>query len=60
MTRTHAAVQLLRLGPLTRAEFESITGWPKEVARGMLGWLVHCGRIEYVGSRQRGIYRVAP
>jgi DNA-binding IclR family transcriptional regulator len=58
MTRTHAAIQLLRLGPLSRTEFEAITGWPKAVAHGMLGWLVQSGQIEYVGNTRRGIYRV--
>ena len=31
MTRKHAALQLLRHGPLTAAEFREITGWSPKV-----------------------------
>jgi hypothetical protein len=51
MSRTHAAVQLLRLGPLTRAEFIAITGWSIQRLR-------EGGAIEYTGTSQRGMYFV--
>jgi hypothetical protein len=40
MTRTHAAIQLLRLGPLSASEFREITGWPQSVCRSVLTYLV--------------------
>lgn len=60
MTRKHAALQLLRLGELTAREFVEITGWPRRVALYTLAWMVQTGAVEYVGTTQRGIYRVAP
>lgn len=59
MTRTHAARQLLRHGPLTLGEFITITGWPKKSARKTLGWLVERGDVIYRGNTQRGVYDVA-
>ncbi|RYE43946.1 MAG: hypothetical protein EOP24_26215 [Hyphomicrobiales bacterium] len=59
MTRTHAALQLLRLGPLTRADFIEITGWGVKRADKILQWLRETGRVEYRGTSQRGLYRVA-
>lgn len=57
MTRTYAARQLLRHGALTLGEFVEITGWPRKVARYTLMWLVQNGAVEYIGSKQKGIYR---
>lgn len=58
MTRTHAALQLLRLGSLTAPEFIEITGWPRRVALYTLAWMVQTGAVEYLGTTQRGVYRV--
>jgi hypothetical protein len=58
MTRTHAAIQLLRLGPLTRAEFIAITGWSIQRADETLQLLREGGAIEYTGTSQRGMYFV--
>lgn len=59
MTRTHATTQLLKLGPLTVAEFIEITGWPSRVARYTLAWMVQTGAVEYVGNTRKGFYRIA-
>lgn len=59
MTRTYAAVQLLRLGPLTRAEFHQITGWGVKKADLTLQQLREKGVIAYRGTSQRGLYQVA-
>ncbi|WP_225784475.1 hypothetical protein [Xenophilus sp. Marseille-Q4582] len=56
MTRTHAARQLLALGPLTMPDFVVITGWPRKAARKTLAHLVEAGHAVYIGTRQRGIY----
>lgn len=39
MTREHAAIQLLRLGPLQAREFMEITGWPRSSANKVLAKL---------------------
>ena len=55
MTRKHAALQLLRHGPLTAAEFREITGWPHRVCRRVLTRLVdQLGAVQRVG----GVYRL--
>jgi len=54
MTRTYAAIQLLRHGPLSMREFIQITGWQPEQARKTLHYLVDdCGILERV---KRGVY----
>lgn len=58
MTRTHAALQLLRLGPLTRAEFIEITGWGIKRADLTLQRLRESGVIAYRGTSQRGLYHL--
>lgn len=58
MPRTYAAVQLLRLGPLTRAEFIAITGWGVKRSDETLQLLREGGAIAYRGTSQRGIYYV--
>jgi hypothetical protein len=60
MTRKHTALQLLRLGPLTRAEFIEITGWPAKKAAKVLHWLRDLGEISYQGTTQRGVYAIEP
>lgn len=40
MTRSHAARQLLAHGPLTFGQFADITGWPLNVCRRVLSYLV--------------------
>lgn len=40
MTRTHAARQLLALGPLSFGEFVTVTGWPVSTCRRVLSYLV--------------------
>lgn len=59
MTRTYAALQLLRHGALTLAAFIEITGWPRVDARQTLAWLVETGRVVFRGARHRGVYEVA-
>lgn len=56
MTKTHAAVQLLRLGPLSLDDFTAITGWPRHTARITLRWLVIEGRAVFTGRRFSGCY----
>ncbi len=45
MTREHAAIQLLRLGPLQAHEFMQITGWPRSSANKVLARLCDSRRI---------------
>jgi hypothetical protein len=53
MTRTHAARQLLALGPLSLAEFVTFTGWPYTTCRRVLSHLVDVtGEV----SRENGKY----
>lgn len=40
MTRTHAARQLLALGPISFGEFVTVTGWPISACRRVLSYLV--------------------
>ncbi len=56
MTRTHAAIQLLRLGPLTRPEFIEITGWGVKRSDETLQLLRETGQIGYRGTSQSGYY----
>lgn len=52
MTRTHAARQLLALGPLSFAEFVAITGWPIKACRRVLSYLVDdLGEVARHGGR---------
>lgn len=46
MTRAHALTQLLRLGPLTRAQVREITGWGDTKSRSHLCRLARLGVIE--------------
>jgi len=56
MTRTHAAVQLLRHGPLTMPSFIKITGWQPLHARRTINHLCDVrGDVKRVG---RGKYRL--
>lgn len=57
MTRRHAAIQLLRLGPLQLSEFVEITGWPYKTARQTISRLLETGRIYYLGERPHGVYQ---
>lgn len=43
MTREHAALQLLRLGPLPAREFMEITRWPPSSANKVLAKLKFSG-----------------
>lgn len=45
MTRDHAALQLLALGPLTRAEFVAVTGWPLSSCTDVIRRLRDAGRV---------------
>ena len=55
MTRTHAARQLLALGPLSFGQFVTFTGWPSAACRRVLSYLVDdLGEV----ARQHGIYRI--
>lgn len=55
MTRTHAARQLLALGPLSFPEFVAITGWSVRACRRVLSYLVD--DLDEV-SRHGGMYEV--
>jgi DNA-binding HxlR family transcriptional regulator len=55
MTRTHAALQLLALGPLQFREFREITGWPPRVCTGTLSHLSLWGRV----VREGRVWRLA-
>ena len=50
MTHTHAALQLLALGPLTFREFVAVTGWPYKTARGVISYLQQSGRAVWDGA----------
>jgi len=55
MTRTHAARQLLALGPLSLGEFVTVTGWPVAACRRVLSYLVDdLGEVE----RSAGLYQI--
>jgi hypothetical protein len=55
MTRTHAARQLLALGPLAFGQFAEITGWPVTACRRVLSYLVDTrGEV----SRTAGLYQI--
>lgn len=45
MTRTHAARQLLRHGPLAMSEFKEITGWPQKQAHNTIKALLSTGAV---------------
>lgn len=54
MTRTHAARQLLALGPLTFGQFATITGWPVAACRRVLSYLVDdLGQAERIARTYR-------
>jgi len=57
MTRRYALVQLLRLGPLTRAEISAITGWSDRAITSAIVALCERGAIV---RRRRAVYEVAP
>ena len=59
MTRRYALVQLLRLGPLTRAEIIAITGWPDRAVDRTIAALCDQGRISRRNRRRAGLYQVA-
>lgn len=45
MTREHALLQLLRLGPLPMREVVEITGWRRRACWSALAPLMSCGRV---------------
>ena len=53
MTRTHANMQLLRHGPLSRAEFIAITGWSRSPCTRLLAALLDAGELH---QPRRGVY----
>ena len=55
MTRAYATLQLLAHGPLSRAEFVAITGWPLGSCKKLLGQLAADGQIKRVMSRRYAI-----
>ncbi len=55
MSRDHAALQLLRLGPLEAREFVAITGWPRSSANLVLSRLLEKRRIR---RAEKGYYEV--
>ena len=57
MTRRYALVQLLRLGPLTRAEISAITGWSDRAITSAIVALCERGAIV---RRRRAVYEAAP
>lgn len=57
MTRAHAAIQLLKHGPLTLGEFMTITGW-----RSYTGCVKVLSRLRAAGAvrlTRRGAYAVS-
>lgn len=56
MTREHAALQLLRLGPLPAREFMEITRWPRSSANKVLAKLCDEKRIR---RTRWGVYEAA-
>ncbi len=56
MTRTHAAIQLLRLGPLSFREFCEITGWDSVDCSKTLNHLAHTGRVVYQQLDRHGLW----
>ena len=61
MTRTHAAYQLLRHGPLDSAQFKEITGWKTDACEDALRRLRRQGRIRLIargGGPKRSVYEV--
>lgn len=56
MTRTEAAMKLLRLGPLTTGAFVEVTGWPRSTCNWILSQLRSAGAIRMT---RRGVYEVA-
>jgi hypothetical protein len=62
MTRTHAARQLLALGPLSLPEFMEITGWPYRCCVKTLARLRCTREVRYVrkgNNHATSIYEVA-
>ena len=53
MTRTYAAIKLLEHGPLSRAEFISITGWSRSPCTRLLTALLDTGELH---QPRRGVY----
>ncbi len=58
MTRRHALVQLLRLGPLTRAEIAEITGWPAVAVKSALSAMCEQGLIVRRVRRRCSLFEV--
>lgn len=56
MTRTYAAHQLLKLGPLTFPELREITGWSKKALDCTIFELRKRGRISVSGTRRKQTY----
>ena len=53
MTRSYATLALLAHGPLTRAEFVSITGWSKSACARILSGFLDAGVVH---QPRRGVY----
>ena len=53
MTRHHAAMQLFRHGPLSRADFVAITGWQLTTCTRLLAALLDTGELH---QPRRGVY----
>lgn len=61
MTRTHAAYQLLRHGPLNASDFKEITGWTTYTCEHALKRLRKRGKVRLVtrgGGPKRSVYEV--
>lgn len=60
MTREHAAVQLLRHGPLNLQEFEQITGWNYRSCCNTLARVYAKGKVKLVrkggSAKHRSVY----
>ena len=46
MTRTHALLRLLELGPLDRKQIREITGWPEIKLKYVLHGQSNAGKVE--------------
>lgn len=59
MTRDHAAVQLLRHGPLLRSEFVAITGWPESSCVKVIGRLRDAGVVKLLRAAGMAMWALA-
>lgn len=59
MTREYVAKRLLALGPLTRAEFVEITGWPLSSCKDVIFRLRDAGVVRVTRSAGYAVWSLA-